>query len=177
MERIWIIAGGAALFLLLILSVVISVWKGQAEFPSDSPEATVQQYLRALVDRDFDTAYSLWSPEIKERCSVVDFVDVSDWDTDRIADARVGLRDTRDIGDIARVEISSTYSRSGGIYSPFEYGYDYTWIYMLQQYDGRWHIVRHSYPWIGCISKSSKSDELERADSVLAFVSDSIVRR
>ena len=74
MERNWLIGGGAILAVLLAASVIVALVRGESEFEPGSPELTVQQYVKALVESDFETAESLWSPGLREDCPFEEFL-------------------------------------------------------------------------------------------------------
>ena len=150
MERAWAIAAGAVIGLLLIASIVVSLLRGETEFDPGSPQVVVQQYIRALVDEDFDTARSLWSPDLRERCSLEAFVTDSRYDVERMNESRYTLGTVRVAGETASVEVEITRTTGGGIFGPSEYSR--TGHYSLRSYDGSWLVTNHTDPWIECVS-------------------------
>ncbi len=150
MERAWTIAAGAVIGLLLIASIVVSLLRGETEFDSGSPQAVVQQYIRALAEEDFDAARSLWSPDLREHCSLETFVTDSRYDVDRMDEARYTLGAVRTVGETASVEIEITHTSGGGIFGPSEYSR--TGHYSLRSYDEGWLVTSHTTPRIECVS-------------------------
>ena len=96
MERTWLIGGGAVLAVLLAASVIVALARGESEFEQGSPELAVQQYLKALAENDFETAESLWSPELREDCSFEEFLLNTKRGLDLLSGARVTLDDVQD---------------------------------------------------------------------------------
>ena len=159
MERTGIIAAAAILAALLIASVAVALLRGEAELDAGSPEAAVQRYIRALADRDFDAAYSMWAPEVRERCDIEDIAigNRYDYELDTLAESRVTLDDVDVVGDVTNVRVSATETRGGGLFGPSEYTRDMT--FSLRQYDGQWLIVHHRDPWFECISEREDPDD------------------
>ena len=150
MERTWTIAAGAVIGLLLIASIVVSLMRGETDFDPGSPPAVVQQYVRALAEEDFDAARALWSPDLRERCSLETFVTDSRYDVERMAESRYTLGGVRIAGETASVELEITHTSGGGIFGPSEYSR--TSHYSLRSYDGSWLVTDHTDPWIECVS-------------------------
>ena len=155
MGRTWTIAAGAVIGLLLIASVVVSLLRGETEFAPDSPEAVVQQYIRALAEEDFEAARSLWSPDLRESCPLETFVTDSRYDVERMDESRYTLGTVRTVGETASIEIEITRISSGGIFGPSEYSQ--TGHYSLRSYDGDWLVASHTTPWIECVSDRTTS--------------------
>ena len=153
MERMWIVAAGAVLALLIVASVVVSLVRGEAEFDPDSPEAVVQRYLRALDSGDFDAALALWSPELAERCSGEEFIIDSRGQVDRMRESRITLGDVRSVGETTIIEVVSTYTTNGGgIFGPSECSRSYEFFMRRRNgsNDGQWLINRHTLTWDEC---------------------------
>ena len=67
---------GAGILALLIISVVVVLVVGRgntADYSADSPEGTLQRYLAAVEDGDYDAAHAYFSERVKEEMSVDDF--------------------------------------------------------------------------------------------------------
>lgn len=67
---------GAGILALLIISVVVVLVAGRgsaSDYPADSPEGTLQRYLGAFDDGDYDAAYAYFSDRVKEQMSVDEF--------------------------------------------------------------------------------------------------------
>ena len=150
MERYWLIGGGTLLGLLLIVSVAISVTRGETEFDPSSPEYTVQRYLKALVSEDHETAESLWSPELSETCSFEAFVLRSGGRFDSVSESRITLDETRVVGETTVVTLGVVRTGGGGIFGPSEW--ESVYDFGVRKLDGKWLITGHD--WLGdeCVS-------------------------
>lgn len=138
----WLLGVLVAVGVLIGVAVVVSVAAGgETDFASDTPEGTVQAYLRAISDRDAEAAWAIFSDELQDRCSV-----------STVRDAlRYGPRDFRaHLGDVVPrdgttdvfVEVTERYGDSvfGGGESTFEH------VFPLTQVEGGWRLVEASWP-------------------------------
>ena len=155
MEKYWIIGGGVLLCVLLIGSIVVALTKDETDFDSDSAEFAVQQYLRALVRSDFDAAEALWSPELREECSVERFALDARWSLDRLAESRITLDEVRTAGETTLVSVSVVTTESGGLFGPSEHSSTYT--YAVREFDGAWRITGHTWPYNECVEARFRS--------------------
>lgn len=67
---------GAGILVLLVLSVVVVLVAGRGgttQFPADSPEGTLQRYLAAVEESDYEAAHAYFSERVKNEMSVEDF--------------------------------------------------------------------------------------------------------
>lgn len=107
-------------------------------FEAGSPEATVQSFLEAMVDRDNDRALSFMEPETK--------CDSSDLDRQYISpDLTVDLVESSITGDRAQVKIRSRYS-SGDLFG----GWSEDHSIGLTRIDGTWRITGTPWPLYEC---------------------------
>jgi hypothetical protein len=119
----------------VVALVIIGLNREPEQFDPDTPEGTVQSYVAALVDGDFETASSYWAddgcepdsseptggaPDISARLISVD-------GTDRDATVIIGI--TEDLTDPVN-----------GIYEHEE------WFTLVNEDDG-WKIVQPSWPY------------------------------
>ena len=155
MDRYWIIGGSVLLGLLLIGSIFVAMTKDETEFDPDSPEFAVQQYLRALVRSDFDAAEVLWSPDLREECSVERFALDSRWSLDRLAESRITLEEVRIAGETTLVSVSVVTTDGGGIFGPSEHSSSHT--YAVGTFDGAWRITGHTWPYHECVEAHFRS--------------------
>ena len=149
MERTWLIGGGTVLAVLLAASVIVALARGESEFEQGSPELAVQQYLKALAENDFETAESLWSPELREDCSFEEFLLNTKRGLDLLSGARVTLDDVQTVGETTIVSIRVVRTTGGGIFGPSERvsSYDYT----VRKFGGDWLITDHTWQADRCI--------------------------
>lgn len=69
----WIALGITAVVLVATVIVLLAGNQAQATYPADSPEAALQRYLTAWYDKDYNTAYELFSSDVKGQMSPSDF--------------------------------------------------------------------------------------------------------
>jgi hypothetical protein len=108
-------------FAVVAASVVLLVGQAPArEYPADTPEGTIQRYVRALDDRDLDTAYGLLSAARRTSLSRADFADMAgaygqpyDQGSGRI----VRIAATTITGDRAVIELAIEQFWGGGFSS------------------------------------------------------------
>ena len=143
MTRLWLIAGGALLGVLLVASVVLSLTRQEATFAPDSPEGVVQRLLKAVREQDYETAHSLLSAELREKCSVEDLAGSGGLLRRGERDFQVILEDSRSVGEAVVVRATVTEFYGGGLFGPSESTWQVT--YTLRQEDGRWRFS--DYPW------------------------------
>ena len=150
MERYWLIGGGALLGVLLVASVAISLMRGETQLDPNSPEYTVQQYVRALASEDYEAAGALWSPELMEDCSIEGLALDAGRSHDRLSEARITLKDSRAAGETTLVRIGVVRTTGGGIFGPSEFESSHE--YGVRQFEGQWRITGHTWPGNRCIT-------------------------
>lgn len=141
---------GIALFAaaLIITSVLLSVLLGDdAELlPADTPEGTVQRYIRALNEKDPITAYSYVSKDLEPDCTLQHFINTTEYITERGVGAELVRTTSVDGSRVVRVEI--TESR---LDPPFGGGqYSFTVTFTLEQQDGEWRMTEPPWPMSWC---------------------------
>lgn len=133
--RILIIILGIALIGALLL---VASRSENGKFEAGSPEAVVQSYLQAMIDRDNDRALSYFEPTTK--------CDSSDLDRQYISpDLTVDLLDTSVTGERAQVKIRIRYSNDdlfGGWSENHAIG--------LSKVNGMWRISGTPWPLYEC---------------------------
>ena len=157
MERIWLIGGGTALAVLLVASVIVALMREEAEFEPGSSELAVQQYLKALVQNDFETAEAMWSSELREDCSFERFRLDAKRSLGLLSEARITLDDVHTVGETTIVSVRVTQTTGGGIFGPSEREHSYE--YGVRSFDGDWRITGHTWPADRCVSRAYFGDE------------------
>ena len=139
----WLIAGGLLLALVIGGSIAVGTTRrGETEFPPDSPEGTVQRYVRAIEAEDAVAIRDTLSPAARDRCQVPDIRNNLRYPDDR--DLRVTLRDTSLDGDRAEVKVRVTETTGSG---PFDSGsYDHDETFDLVRVNGAWLIDGPTWP-------------------------------
>ncbi len=62
----WLLAGGIGI--LVVVLVVVALVREPVQLDPSSPEGTVQEYLQAISDEDYERAFELLRPEVFEGC-------------------------------------------------------------------------------------------------------------
>ena len=150
MERYWLIGGGTLLGILLVVSVAVSLTRGEVDFDPDSPEFTVQRYLKALESGDHEAAEGLWSPELRKACSFESFVLDTGRSLDRVSESRITLDEARVVGETTVVSINVVRTGGGGIFGPSEW--EHTYDFGVRQFEGEWLITGHRWMGDTCVS-------------------------
>ena len=118
--------------------VFIASRSDTAQFETGSPEAIVQSYLKAMIDRDNDLALSYFSSETT--------CDSSDIDRQYLSpDLPVDLVSSKITGERAQVKIRARYSNDdllGGWSEDHTIG--------LSRVDGSWRITGIPWPLYDC---------------------------
>ncbi len=142
--------------LLLIASVAVSLTRGEAEFDPGSPEFAVQRYLKALDNGDHEAAEALWSPGLREDCSIEALLLQTGRSFDRDHEARITLEETRVIGETTVVSIGVVRTGGGGIFGPSEW--ESTYDFGVRKFEGVWLITGHHWQSDQCVSSKFVPD-------------------
>jgi hypothetical protein len=139
----WLIAAGLVLALVIGGSIALgSTRRGETDFAADSPEGTVQRYVRAIEAEDAVAIRETLSAETQQRCQITDIRDNLRYPNER--DLRVTLRDSRITGDRAEVKVRVTENSGSG---PFDSGsYDHEETFDLVRINSAWLIEQPTWP-------------------------------
>lgn len=109
------IAAGLIVIVVAAVAVALLAAPDEAvEFPQDSPEGTVQRFLRAIQDRNIEDAYEMLSSSVREDVSRDEFRRFAGFGRDdELGRIRVDDVDVRD--DRATVELTIERVRGEGI--------------------------------------------------------------
>jgi len=127
------VAGGIA---------VTSLARGERLYAEGTPERTVQDYLRAVSDRDASKATSYLAPELATRCEQTPRDGITNRSTTsmRATLDRTTYRSDR----LVEVQVRLTESYND---SPFSGGNStYTQVFVLTQADGAWRFSESPWP-------------------------------
>ena len=143
----WLVGVAAVVVVAVALSVVAIVIGGdEQEFAAGTPEATVQGYLRAVIDRDASAAAGYLSADLIERCDDQRLRDAYRRPSDR--DVRVTLVGTTEVGDVTEVRVRITEFRGNPPFGGDDFSHDE--FFALRQEAGEWRIVDPPWPLFFC---------------------------
>ena len=138
----------AAVIVLVVLAIALPrlIQEEEADYPPNTPEGTVQRYIRAMIDEDVDTALALSSEENATACvedEIRSRLRYSSYD-----DNRVRLGDVEEIGsDTVIITVGVTYNREPDLFQLPSEGNTYEYDYQLQRSaDGFWLIADSDWP-------------------------------
>ena len=117
---------------------IAMVGSGAPVFPASSPERTVQNYVRAVADRDFIAALTSLPASLAPQCrdAIREAISLRESNAMR---AVLELTTRRDATAEGRVRVSESFP-AGGIQTARSV------VFLVQQVDDRWQIVDTSWP-------------------------------
>ena len=124
---------------IMALIAVLAVKETTPQLDANTPEGTVQQYLKSVTERDFDTAITYLASDTK--CKIEDF------DQAYIQDSfRISLSDTSITSDSAMVKVG--IENSSG--DPFGGSYAESQTFRLTKSASAWKISGIPWPTYQC---------------------------
>jgi hypothetical protein len=142
MSKAWLIGVTVLVAALAVTGIVVAlVARGEKLLPADSPEGTVQRYLRALEDQDYKLAYGYLSASSRASCSLDDFVVQASYR--EVRDSHMTLKDTRRLDDTAIVSAQVTVFDPEVPIGANEYSYERT--FQLKLENGAWRVTWPDY--------------------------------
>jgi len=137
----WVLpAAGVALVIAL---VTIGLARGPAAFDPDTPEGTVQLYIDALVEGEFENAASFWAGDGCVPDSAIP--------TTGAPDVSASLVSVDSSGSSATVVVRLTENSSDALGGLIEFE---EWFTLVKQ-DDRWLIRQPSWPYYDVICEES----------------------
>lgn len=134
-QRKWVFPVVAGAILLVL--TLIALFREPVVLDSASPEGTVQAFLQAIADHDFEGAHDQLSPGLQEECSTADIASAGPYES-----FTATLGDVEEFGDETIVHVSLRLgdgsSLDGYIFDPGPY--------RLQQDSGLWGITEIAWP-------------------------------
>ena len=138
----------AAVIVLVVLAIALPrlIQEEEADYPPNTPEGTVQRYIRAMIDEDVDTALALMTEENTTACvedEIRNRLRYSSYD-----DRRVRLGDVEESGsDTVSITVGVTHRREPGLFQLPEEGNTAEYAFDLQRSaDGFWLISDSEWP-------------------------------
>lgn len=137
----WLVAVAAVVAIAVVAGTLISVASDdEQDFAAGTPERAVQDYLRAIAERDVPAVEGFISAELHDRCGDVprDIVQRNDYRF------RAALEDTVVRADVTEIHVALTETYG----SPPFGGGESTWtvIFELAQEDGAWRFTETPWP-------------------------------
>ena len=151
MSRSWLIGGSVIVVALVITSIVLVLLQTETEFALNSPEGTVQAYLRALEQDQPASAYSLLSSQLAEACPLEDFVTDASFSKSQISEHRVILLSTQVVNGTTIVTVRLSRVTNSGPFGVSESSYDEG--FSLKNVAGSWRISKEPWPFFHCGNK------------------------
>lgn len=106
---------GVVVAILVVAAAVVDAVRPVAQFSRETPEGTVQAFLLALNDENYEAAHALLSEESRERCSPADLV------RDRTEATRIVVDDVTEAGETVIVDLDVTVTEASGGFEPYRY--------------------------------------------------------
>jgi hypothetical protein len=106
---------GLIVAVLVVAAAVVNATRPVAQFSRDTPEGTVQAFLLALNDENYEAAHALLSEELREECSPADLV------RDRTEATRIVVGDVIEAGETVIVDLDVTVTEASGGFEPYRY--------------------------------------------------------
>jgi hypothetical protein len=148
-STVWLITVSTIAIVLVLVSVLLNVLldgKSEDLLPADSPEGTVQRYLRAIADDDVTVAYGYLSSDLQTACTLQHFIQSTEYYRSRDFGAR--LRDTVEIDETRVVSAEISEPDGGSIFG--NRGFDFTTTYTLAIEGGEWRMSEPPWPMGWC---------------------------
>ncbi len=105
---------GLTVVVLVVAAAVVNATRPVQQFERDTPEGTVQAFLLAVSEEDYDTAHALLSAELATECEPSELI--QDFEYSRIA-----VTDVIEAGDEIEVEVEVTVVETGSDFEPYRY--------------------------------------------------------
>jgi len=138
----WLVIVAGVVTVAVLAGIAITVLaSGERQYAEGTPERAVQDYLRAVNDRDATTAMTYLAPALTERCKF-EREPISNRSTRSIR-ATLERTTVRDSTAEVRVRLTEAYNSD----SPFGSGeYTHTQVFVLTQVQGQWRFVDPPWP-------------------------------
>ena len=140
------VVGGVIVLVVLAIALPRPIDREETTYPPNTPEGTVQRYIRAVIDKDVGTAHALLAEENTTACMEDDLRDrLRHSLLDRI---RVTLGDVEEIdAETVTVIVRVTWIREPGLFELPDDGYSSEHEFELRRSpDGFWLIAESYWP-------------------------------
>lgn len=147
MNKGWLIGGATFLAVLLIASIVVALLEQEKPLDPGTPEAAVQNFLKAAESEDVQVVYEYLSTSLRENCKLETFGG-RNFPKDMLENDRIVLEETTITGDTAFVSVHITRFRGTGPFGTSES--TFTQRFTLTQEDGQWRFAEYPWPYYSC---------------------------
>ena len=148
MAKGWLIGGGAFLAILLVVSIILALLDREEPLTPGTPEAAVQQFLKAAESEDLSTAFNSLSAKLQEECSLQEFGGSSFPARNQLGDASITLEKTQVVDDTAFVTVRISQFRGGRPFGTSESNFQQRYSLLMEE--GEWKIAVYPWPFFNC---------------------------
>ena len=128
--------------MLVVALVIVALARDPVQLDPSTPEGTVQAYVQAIADKDYETAFELLHPDEREGCRPADLAHFG-----RDDPFTVTLGDTDVSNGTAFVEVTISQGPSPGPFDSGRGGHEE--LFTLEKSDGQWLITGEPWPYYG----------------------------
>jgi len=125
----------------VIALVLVALAREPVQLDPTTPAGTVQAYLQAISDGDYETALEALDPQSFEGCTAAD-IRRTVWQDSFTATLP---NDVDDSGERVVVEVTMRFGGQG----VFDRGWESRELFVLTQHDGAWLITEDPWPYFG----------------------------
>lgn len=145
----WLVIIGTAIASAVVVGIAVTMLaSGERHYAEGTPERAVQDYLRAVADRDTTAALTYLAPDLAARCEPRPRESISSRSANSLR-ATLDRSTVRDATAEVRVRVTESYNSDG----PFG-GSDssFTQVFVLKQVGGQWRFSEAPWPlsWLDC---------------------------
>lgn len=126
----------------VVVLAVIALNREPVELDPNTAEGTVQTYLQAIGDSDYDTAFSLLDPDFYEGCTAADLAT----HVDR-SEPFTAVFDTDNIEKLTDHETIVPVQMRFGTTGPFSNGWTSWESFVTSDESGTWLITEEAWPY------------------------------
>lgn len=106
---------GSIVAVLVVAAAIVNAVRPPEQFSRDTPEGTVQAFLVALNDENYDAAHALLSEDSRDQCTPADLV------RDRTEATRIVVDDVVEAGQTVIVDLDVTVTEASDGFEPYRY--------------------------------------------------------
>lgn len=125
----------------VIVLAVIALNREPIELDPDTAEGTVQAYLQAISDSDFEAAFDLLDPELYDGCTAADLA--TSVDRDQPFTAVLDTDNISEFGDVVSVPARMQFGSTG----PLGNGWTSWETFNVTDSSGEWLITDEAWPY------------------------------